>query len=172
MGVSREPGVTNYLLDGKDGEFEPFLQKTSTPNLAILACGPVPPNPPELVGSTKFQALLGHLKSRYDWVVIDSPPVANLADSVVLSSLCDMMILVIKHNENDRDLIRRCLKRLRDIDAVVAGAVLNAVDVQGSYYNKYYYANYYSEDADKKGRRRRRSGRGSGNDERSGKVAL
>jgi len=172
LGVSREPGVTNYLLDGKDGEFEPFLQKTSTPNLSVLACGPVPPNPPELVGSAKFKSLLGHLKSRFDWVIVDSPPVASLADSVVLASLCDMMIMVIKHNENDRDLIRRCVKRLRDIDADMIGAVLNAVDVQGSYYNKYYYANYYAADTDKKGRRRRRPGRGSGDDERSGKVAL
>ena len=176
LDIPREPGVTNYLLDGKDGEFEPFLQSTSTPNLFALACGPIPPNPPELVGTTKFKALLDTLKSRYDWVIVDSPPVANLADTVVLASVCDMMVMVIKHNENDRDLVRRCVKRLRDIDTDIIGAVLNAVDVQGSYYNKYYYGNYYyAEDDDKKGRRRRRRlGRGSGDDGHSGKgkVAL
>ena len=106
----------------------------------------------------------------------DNRAAVSQADTVVLASVCDMMIMVIKHNENDRDLVRRCVKRLRDIDTDIIGAVLNAVDVQGSYYNKYYYGNYYyAEDDDKKGRRRRRRlGRGSGDDGHSGKgkVAL
>jgi len=173
LDVNREPGLTNYLLDGKEGEYEPFMQSTATPNLYALTCGPIPPNPPELVGSKKFHNLLVELKERYDWVILDSPPVANLADSVVLSSLSDLMIMVIKANENDRDLIRRCLKRLHDVDVEVAGAVLNAVDVEGSYYNKYYYGNYYYESDGEGGkRRRRRLGRRSAGGGDSTKVAL
>jgi capsular exopolysaccharide synthesis family protein len=112
MQVPREPGVTNYLLDGIDGKYQPFVQSTGVPNLEVMTCGPIPPNPPELIGSKKFLALLEDLKKTYDWVILDSPPVANLADSIVLGSLSDLMIMVIKQNENDRELIRRCLKRL------------------------------------------------------------
>jgi capsular exopolysaccharide synthesis family protein len=170
--VPREPGLTNYLLDGRLGEYEPFIQRTDLANLSLFTCGPIPPNPPELVGTKKFADLLKDLKDSFDWVIVDSPPVANLADSVVLASLCDMMIMVIKHNENDRDLIRRCLKRLADVDVEVAGAVLNSVDVESSYYSRYYYGNYYYDSADDGKKKRGRLGRRSRSDAESTKVAL
>jgi len=84
-----------------------------------------------------------------------------------------MMIMVIKHNENDRDLIRRCLKRLADVDVEVAGAVLNSVDVESSYYSRYYYGNYYYDSAEDGEKKRRRLGRRSGSEpESTTKVAL
>lgn len=143
MGVAREPGLTNYLIDGRDGSPDAFLQATDVPTLHAMTCGPIPPNPPDLVGSKKFRDLLLHFKRTHDWVLIDSPPVSSLADSVVLASLADMMAMVIKHNQNDRDLIRRSLKRLRDIDVEIVGAVLNSVDLEKTYYGGYYYAGYH-----------------------------
>jgi len=119
-----------------------------------MPCGVIPPNPPDLIGHPKFRALLDKLKTDYDWVIIDSPPIATLADSVVLASMSDLMIMVIKHNQNDRDLIRRSLKRLRDIDVRIAGAVLNAVDLDHRYYGDY----YYSGQGDDLGRRSARKG--------------
>ncbi len=173
LNVPREPGVTNYLVEGRDGDHERYVQATDVPTLRVFACGPIPPNPPELIGSPKFRNLLQSLKSSYDWVVIDSPPVSTLADSVVLASMADMMIMVIKHNQNDRELIRRSLKRLRDIDVRVSGAVLNAVDLDRTYYGDYYYSGYepHSEADGSRKTARRFAGR-SDSRKSGGKVAL
>jgi capsular exopolysaccharide synthesis family protein len=171
LGVPREPGITNYLVSGAPSELDTFVRSTDIPTLKVLACGAIPPNPPELIGSTKFRDLLDTLKRAYDWVLVDSPPVSTLADSVVLASMADMMILVIKHNQNDRDLIRRSLKRLRDIDVHVGGAVLNSVDLQRTYYGDYYYAGYqYQGESERP--RKKRQGPPSETRKPSGKVAL
>ena len=154
LGVPREPGVTNYLMDIPDAEYARYLRPTEIPTLSVMPCGAIPPNPPDLIGHPQFRALLERLKVDYDWVIIDSPPIATLADSVVLASMSDLMIMVIKHNQNDRDLIRRSLKRLRDIDVRIAGAVLNAVDLDHRYYGDY----YYSGQGDDLGRRSARKG--------------
>lgn len=160
MGVAREPGLTNYLLQGTPDGLARFIQAADTPNLHVMTCGPIPPNPPGLIGLAKFRDALAELKRAYDWVVLDSPPIATLADSVVLASMVDMLVMIIKHNENDRDLIRRSVKRLRDIRANVVGAVLNSVDLERTYYGDYYYAGYKyytSEDEGRRGKRRQRT---------------
>ena len=174
MRIPREPGLTNFLLDGADGAYAPYMQATDIANLKVLTCGPIPPNPAELVGSMKFRDLLADLKRTHDWVLVDSPPVSTLADSVVLASVADMVTIVIKHNQNDRDLIRRSLKRLRDVQVDVVGAVLNSVDLERSYYGDYYYSGYhYREDDGQKKKFGRRRGKAGGADgPPRGKVAL
>ncbi|HJQ99089.1 MAG TPA: polysaccharide biosynthesis tyrosine autokinase [Candidatus Polarisedimenticolaceae bacterium] len=173
LGVPREPGITNYLVSGAASELDTFVRATDIPTLKVLPCGAIPPNPPELIGSTKFRDLIDMLKRTYDWVLVDSPPVSTLADSVVLASMADMMIMVIKHNQNDRDLIRRSLKRLRDIDVHVGGAVLNSVDLQRTYYGDYYYAGYqYQGETERPRRSRKRQDPPSETRKPGGKVAL
>jgi capsular exopolysaccharide synthesis family protein len=155
--VPREPGLTNYLLlSGSDIDYTSYVRPTKLPNLSVMTCGPIPPNPTDLLGSAGFRTLVEHLKRDFDWVLIDSPPVASIADTVVLASLVDLMVLVIKHNENDRDLIRRSLKRLGDVDIRIAGAVLNSMDVgggYGSYYTAYDYYDKGTEDSERSERR-------------------
>jgi capsular exopolysaccharide synthesis family protein len=173
MGVPREPGLTNYMIDGKEGNIESYVRETDVPQLHVMPSGPIPPNPAELLGQPKFAQLLANLKTQYDWIIVDCPPVANLADPVVLATLVDMMLLVIKNNENDQDLIRRCLNRLRDVEAPLAGAVLNAVDMQSGYYGKYGYAyDYYESDHEKPGRGLKKLVPGSKRDKQSRKIAL
>lgn len=166
MGIGREPGLTNYLLDGKGGDLPDFFHATDIETLKILTCGPIPPNPPEIIGSAKFRAMILDLKRSFDWIVIDSPPVMNLADTLVLSSMAELVALVIKHNENDRDQIRRSIKQLRDVNANLIGAVLNHVDMDRGHYGDYYYAGYYyygegGETSKKKRHRTRPPGEGS-----------
>lgn len=148
--VPREPGLTNYLLDGKQ-DLAHFLRPTDVETLKVLPCGAIPPNPPELIGLAKFREMLDELKATFDWVIVDSPPVMSLADTPLLASLADFVAIVIKHNENDRDLIRRSVKQLREINANIIGAVLNNVDVSrsaGDYYYGGYY--YYGPEGDRK----------------------
>jgi capsular exopolysaccharide synthesis family protein len=123
-----------------------------------MTSGPIPPSPPELLGSERFATLIAKLRDSYDWVLIDSPPAASLADASVLASLADMSVLVVRHARTDRDLVIKTLHRLRTVNPVVAGVVLNAVDLERAFHKDYYYAGayYYNEDGDKKSARKRR----------------
>ena len=175
LGVSREEGVTNLILSAAGEDWRAFVKPTDDANLYAMACGPLPPNPADVFGHERFQATLKELRTHFDWVFLDSPPIVSLADAVILSSLVDMVMIVIKHNENDRDLIRRCVGNLEKVDANVIGAVLNHVDLDKSLYRDYYYVGYYYYgEHDPKGRRKRSSsadlkltGAGEGGDHRS-----
>ncbi len=144
--LDRAGGLTNYLMD-KDGgpSWVRYLKDCpGSDNLKIMTCGPIPPNPVELFGSDRFQHLLDDLREKNDWVLIDSPPLASLSDSLVLASLADMVVLVIKHNTNDRDLIKRSTEQVRKVNPNLVGAVLNDIDLKrasakDSYYTGYYY---------------------------------
>jgi capsular exopolysaccharide synthesis family protein len=145
IGVERAGGLTNYLLSTESGQaWLRYLKDVpDMPNLKVITCGPIPPNPPELFSTEKFIDLVSELKQNFDWVLIDSPPLSSLSDSLVLGSLTDMVALVIKHNQNDRELIRRSIAGLRQVNANLIGAVLNSVDLSRSASKDYYYAGYY-----------------------------
>ncbi|HEV8200064.1 MAG TPA: polysaccharide biosynthesis tyrosine autokinase [Candidatus Polarisedimenticolia bacterium] len=156
LDVAREHGVTNYILS-PDDDLNAYLKPTSTPNLSAITCGPIPPNPAEVFGHDRFTGLLQELKRRFDWVLIDSPPVVSLADASILASMCDLVMFVIKHNGNDKELIRRSIVTLRKVSPNVVGAVLNNVDLDRSHYRDYYYLGYYyyGEAGARTGRRRK-----------------
>ncbi len=166
LGLDRENGLTNYLAAprGMD-DWKPYIKTVGPANLHAMTCGPIPPNPPELLGSERFVRLLAELREAYDWIVLDSPPAMSLADAVLLSSKVDMVLLVVQHNQTDRDLAARTVFQFRNVGANVAGALLNNVDLERAYRKDYYYAGYYYEDSDSKTTKRRRSGeskRGTG----------
>ena len=161
--VERDHGLTNYLTGDEGDDIAPFVKNTKLPNLYVVTCGPIPPNPPELFSSDRFRDLIRKLKESFDWVLIDSPPVISLTDSVILASLADMIVFVVKHNETEREMIRRCLQNIRNVNPHVIGAVLNNVDIERSYSKDYYYTGYYyyQSDGDRKKRKKRRSGESS-----------
>ena len=111
--------------------------------LSVLTCGSLPPNPPELIASDGFISLVKALKSEFDWVVIDSPPVVGLVDAVHIASLADVTLLVIRHASTDRDLVRSGIAGLRRAGGHLAGAVLNDVDITRGDARSSYGAVYY-----------------------------
>ena len=157
LSLDRDRGITNYILSSDGDDWRTYVKSTDKPNLFAMTCGPIPPNPAEVFAHERFKELVGELKKNFDWVFIDSPPVVSLADAVLLASMSDMVTFVIKHNENDKDLIRRCIFNLRRVNANVVGAVLNNVDLDRSHYKDYYYVGYYyyGEEGGKKGKRRK-----------------
>ncbi len=163
-GQERDPGLTNYLaapLDAgrQDVGWSPYVRGLDPPNLHLLACGPIPPSPPELLGSDRFLELVAALRESYDWVLLDSPPAATLADATQLAAVADMIVLIVRHAHTDRDLVSKTLARLRAVNPNVVGAVLNNVDIERAYSKDYYYAGayYYEADDEKaKGARKRR----------------
>lgn len=148
FGVSGKVGITSLLVDAAvKGE---AIKKTEVVGLDFLPCGPLPPNPADLLHSERFAELLEELASEYDRVLLDSPPVGVVTDAAILSQLVDGALLVIQANQTTKESARRARRRLVDVDANIVGVVLNDVDIDaGGQSNQYYYYRYgYGHDTD------------------------
>jgi capsular exopolysaccharide synthesis family protein len=132
-------GVTTCILD-PDALRHAKLD-SQVPGLDVLPAGPIPPNPAELLHSASFKRLLDTLLERYDRVIIDSPPVAPVTDSTILSATVDATVLVVRAFATDREAARGVVRTLRDVTAPrLLGVVLNYADVgRGRYGYRYYY---------------------------------
>jgi capsular exopolysaccharide synthesis family protein len=117
------------------------VQSTEVPNLFVLPCGPVPPNPAELLHTATFNTLLQEMEQRFDRVIIDSPPVSVVADAVVMATNVDGTLMVLKAGQTSRDLAKQAVRQLVDVKAHLFGAVLNDLDLENQKYGQYYY--YY-----------------------------
>lgn len=144
FGAGSSAGVTTALLD--PARLESAIFDTEVPNLQVIPCGPIPPNPAELLHSEAFGRFLDSLRDRFDRVVLDSPPVVPVTDAAILSARVDGTLLVVRALRTTKDLVRQGARALRDVGGNVIGVVLNAVDFtrgSGSYYYRYYGADGY-----------------------------
>lgn len=141
FGVQRSPGLADYLR----GEATPddIQQVTKVDGLTMIAKGAGKHFNLELLDSAVMDALLESLKSDYDVVVIDAPPLAAGADALVLGRRSDKVIVVLRAGETDEVLARTKLELIGNVNIPIVGAVLNAVPTSSHYYP--YYANYYYE---------------------------
>jgi capsular exopolysaccharide synthesis family protein len=121
-------------------------------NLNIVACGPVPPNPVELLASKRFRRLLKNLTSKYDRVILDAPPYIGFADVLVLTQRVGGIVLVSSIGEASRETIGQFKKTISNIRGTILGCIVNKVDLDKKYgygsYHKYYqaYRHYYGPD--------------------------
>ncbi len=106
------------------------------PGLDVLPCGPVPPNPAELLHTAAFQRLLAEMALTYDRVIIDSPPVGVVADAVVIGTQVDGVLVVLRAGKTSRDAARQAVRQLQDVNAPIFGAVLNDLDLQDQKYGQ------------------------------------
>lgn len=147
--VSGEVGLTSLLVDAATPE--QAIKSTEVVGLDILPCGPIPPNPSELLHSEKFLQVLNALSDRYDRVLLDSPPIGVVTDAAILSKQVDGTLLVVHASGTPKELVRRAARLLQDVDANILGVVLNNLDVtSGSYgYSHYSYERYgYTSEAE------------------------
>jgi capsular exopolysaccharide synthesis family protein len=143
--VENERGLADLLVGQED--FEGTIQSTSIANLSVLSCGPIVPNPAELVGSQKMRQTLAELRDRYDFILIDSPPVMPVSDAIVLSTMVDGVVYVVRAQETPKYVVQTALDQLRTEHTKVLGVLLNRVDLRSAEYkdyNKYYGSDYYS----------------------------
>jgi succinoglycan biosynthesis transport protein ExoP len=142
FGLPNDAGVSSLILG--QARIEEVVQETLVPNLFLLPCGPIPPNPAELLHSRRFEELCAELDGRFDRIVFDSPPVVAVTDALILSGHVDGVVLVVKAGRTARDMARRTAQLLGDVKARLFGVVVNAVDLErrghGAYY--YYYQRY------------------------------
>ena len=116
---------------------------SEVPGLDILASGPVPPFPTEMLSSQTMVDLLHRAGELYTYVVLDSPPILSVTDGVLLSRQVDAVILVVRHGKSSKHVVRRGRDLLVRSGAPMAGIVLNAVDLNApEYYGYYGYSGY------------------------------
>lgn len=152
FGVPGEGGLTSVLVDALT--LDQAIKATDITGLDILPCGPLPPNPAEILHTDRFVNLVKQLDQRYDRIIFDSPPVQAVTDAVILSQIAEGTIFVVKASKTTKEAVRRAARQLRDVNARILGVVLNDVDLEdghGGYYY-YYHSRYgapYGADAEK-----------------------
>lgn len=140
FGRAGDIGLMNAIVG--EATIEEVAKPTVVPNLSCIPCGPIPPNSADVVASERFKTLLDELGEHFDRIILDSPPVVAVTDSAILSTVVDGVILVVRAFKTTFGLARSGLRTLRDVDAPIIGAVLNAVNLERhEYYNQRYY--YY-----------------------------
>jgi succinoglycan biosynthesis transport protein ExoP len=172
----RKPGINRALslVDGKHAGLSSYLAGVSSldlitvphpaiTNLDAIPTGPIPPNPADLLSSRRLTELIAELRTRYKFVVIDSPPIMAATDAVILSVLVDGVLLVVRSGETPKEAFTRTRDLLVGVKCHMLGVVLNAVDSSSpDYYYSYRYYPYsyggYGRDEDtRKSRKARRA---------------
>lgn len=157
FGVSNENGLSNLLAD--ESNFALAVQKTGVDNLLILAAGTKPPNPSELLSSSKMKNFIGSLRSQLDFIIIDTPPLLMVTDAQLLSSYIDGYILTVASGEADRDAAAKAKELLDNVNGKILGVVLNKINLNGKGYYGYYGKYYYGVDGEKHKDRSLKKGR-------------
>ncbi len=143
-------GLSNFLSG--HGDLESIVKKSEVPNLFYIPCGPVPPNPSELLGSILFKTMLESLEARFDHILLDSPPVLGFADAIILSTCVNGVILTVLGGKTPRETLQRAKEALQQTNTKILGVVINRVDIRRSDYGYYYYRyhSYYGKEGKKK----------------------
>lgn len=151
LGMGPRSGLSN-VLTGSATLQQTIATSPILPNLFIMPAGAPPPNPAELLASSNMRDLILELRGQFDHIVIDTPPTLSVTDAVVLSPRADATILVIRSGQTTKQALRRARDILMQVNAHVAGVLLNAVDLTSPDYYYYYeyqgkYGAYYQEEA-------------------------
>lgn len=148
FGLDNTLGLSNLLTNTiRKEDFPKLLRTTKYPNVTIMTSGTIPPNPADLLSSSRMAAALSGLAKRYDLVIIDAPPIVGLSDAPILSRLADGALLVVSANQVTRKSAVNALKRLRAAGANVLGATLSKFAVSRLDYNyayRYINSDYYT----------------------------
>lgn len=159
-GDMRNPVLRKYLrLEGKnetglsallnnDVKIADCLMRTEY-GVDVIANGPTPPNPAELIKSDAMRSLLKGVESHYDYILFDTPPVGVITDAAALSPLCDGVVYVVRHSFASKKQVHTAIKKLQMVDANILGTILTQYEVPkptrryGYYHKKYGYAYAY-----------------------------
>jgi len=124
------------------------VQPTDVENLHVLPSGKMPPNPAEIIGSSGTELLIDLLKKKFDFIILDTPPVVPATDALIMAPRTDGTILVIKSGNTARKIVKTVTDSFQAAGQPILGVLLNQVDMKKEGYYRYYkkyYASYYSE---------------------------
>jgi capsular exopolysaccharide synthesis family protein len=143
LGIPKKTrGLTEYLING--GDYINCVTKTSIPKLSLIPPGSPPNNPSELINSNHMINFIKQLKNQSDnqIVIVDAPPLIPVSDSIILSSLADAVIIVIKSSETQREIVNEAIEKIGNKKKIL-GLVLNGCEFSKSRYNYYYHYHKY-----------------------------
>jgi capsular exopolysaccharide synthesis family protein len=148
FGLDNTEGLSTFIAGTSDIKVDELAAHN---NLYVVTSGPKPPNPSELLISKRLKILLGAFKEKFDFIVLDTPPLISVSDALVISKIVDASLVVVRFAKTSYEMMNHGMKQLEGIDAKLIGAVINEVDERksGHYYylyNKEYYQ-YYSSDS-------------------------
>ncbi len=149
--LTNNSGLSTVI--GKMNTFEESVHKNVIENLDVLPAGPTAPNPSELLASESFENLISELSEKYDYIILDTPPVNVVSDVLTMKNSIAGIMLVLKYGSTTYDDVDNCMKKIELADINMFGFILNGIDNKhdGSYYKyKYKYDYGYGEKEDKK----------------------
>ena len=135
FGVENQIGLSNLLVG--NAELRSVIQDTGVPNLKLITCGPTPPNPVELLKSQRMSEVLDELRDAYGMLLCDSPPVLPVADSLVLASKLDGVLLLADLGNTPREVISQAKEQISKLAVPLLGLICNKVGT--AKYSSYYH---------------------------------
>ena len=131
FGLPNDAGLTSTILAQDDAEI-PLLE-TGVPGLSLLASGPLPPRPADILGSRRMEAVIERLRANADIVLFDTPPVVGVTDAAVLANRVDGVLLIFSAGTTTRERGRQARQILEKVKANIVGVVLNNAEVSQEY---------------------------------------
>ncbi len=145
--LDRYQGLSEYLTKKIDADR--IIQDTGIKNLSIITSGKTSTNAGEIIGSKELDELLNMLRYNFDYIIIDTPPISSVTDSIVLANKVDAAILVIRAGKTHASVVKRAKEQLSQSKAMILGVVLNGLKTQHSNYYYYGYGKYYMDEKQK-----------------------
>ncbi len=138
--LNGQAGLTEYLIGRRS--HNDIIQSTDFQNLHIIPSGPIPPNPGELTSSEETQALFNHLRKKYDYIVVDSPPVGIVSDIYPVAALADAVLLVVRHGHTKKNVLSATLSEIQGLGLHGLSLLLNDVNLRSGHYRYSYKYKY------------------------------
>lgn len=139
--VDNDKGLSNLLIDNVKKKFEDYIQYTKIEDVFLLPMGTVPPNPSELLASDACKILIDVLKNEFDIIIFDGVPTNGLTDALIMSKLVDKTIIVCAAKQTPIEALTNTKKALQNVNADIAGVVVNKVPTDSKTYSDKYYIN-------------------------------
>jgi capsular exopolysaccharide synthesis family protein len=137
LGLTKSTKGLSHILSGKEKDFNQAITKTDIENFDIIFAGPPAPNPTELLNGPNFEKLIRFLRTRYDYVIIDCPPLGLVIDAAIIAKECEAAIMVIAQNEIKKKDAKKMMDQLTLSGARILGTVLNKVKSSAQSYGHY-----------------------------------
>ncbi|MGV6852262.1 MAG: polysaccharide biosynthesis tyrosine autokinase, partial [bacterium] len=140
--LDNSQGLSNYLTG--QNALDDVIQPTKIDNVFVITAGPLAPNPAELLSSDRMQALLNLAPNEYDMIIVDSPPVMGLADSLIIANRVTATLMVVAHNQSKKRAIGDAFQRLKQAHANIIGTIFTKAKSGSAYGYSYDYEYYYT----------------------------
>jgi capsular exopolysaccharide synthesis family protein len=149
FGVSNEVGISSLVVGA--AKLEDAIKTSVVPGLSVIPCGPIPPNPAELLHTQAFREVLKEVTRQFDRVILDSPPVSAVADALVLATQVDGVLMVLNASKTGRGSASQAIRGLLGVKANIVGAILNETERSRGGYDgyAYHYMNYSYDSSEK-----------------------